>query len=119
MSVVQQEPLLCDECFFDMGILNEVGEGDRQCSGKEGCVNVQKRASFPSRERHYAVRRKNRIQNLPIHRCNRVPPELPPSELPCDSDDSDSSVERQGYCFVYRFKQYGVESKYIELNDEI
>jgi hypothetical protein len=102
-----------------MGILNEVGEGDRQCNGKEGSVHVQKRASFPSRERHYAVRRKTRNSSLPIHRCNRVPPQLPPEELPCDSDDSDISVERQGYCFVFRFKQYGIESKYIVFNVKI
>lgn len=103
-----------------MGILNEVGDGDRQCSDKEGSVpTVQKRASFPSRERHYAVRRKTRTRSPPFHRCNRVPPQLPPAELPCDSDDSDSSVERQGYCFVFRFKQDGVESKYIVLNVNI
>ena len=102
-----------------MGILNEVGEGDRQCNDREGSVNVQKRASFPSRERHYAVRRKTRTSSPPFHRCNRVPPQLPPAELPCDSDDSDSSVERQGYCFVFRFKQHGVGSKYIVLNVKI
>lgn len=99
--------------------MKEVGEGDSQCSGKEGSVTVQKRASFPSRERHYAVRRKNRTHSPPFHRCNRVPPQLPPAELPCGSDDSDSSVERQGYCFVICFKQYGVESKYTVLYVEI
>lgn len=102
-----------------MGILNEVGEGDHQCSGKEGSVTVQKRASFPSRERHYAVRRKTRTHSPPVHRCNRVPPQLPPAELPCDSDDSDNSVERQGYCFLFRLKQYGMESKYVVLSVKI
>ncbi|XP_069688884.1 prickle planar cell polarity protein 3-A isoform X3 [Periplaneta americana] len=72
-----------------MGILNEVN-GSVECNGHDASVPTQKkRASFPSRERHYAVRRKTRSHSPPIHRCNRIPPQLPPAQLPCECDDGD------------------------------
>jgi hypothetical protein len=92
------------QVFFDMGILNEVSDTESQHGGQEENVAPQKkRASFPSRERHYAVRRKTRSHSPPFHRCNRIPPQLPPAELPCDCDYGDSSEERQGvlYCILF------------------
>lgn len=90
-----------------MGISNEVGEAGDQCSGQQGRGAVpNRRASFPSRQRHYAVRRKTRTHSPPLHQCNRVPPQLPPAELACDSDDSDSSAERQEFYFVIPCKLY-------------
>jgi len=81
-----------------MGVLKEVSDTDSQHSGQNGNVPAQKkRASFPSRERHYAMRRKPRSHSPPFHRCNRVPPQLPPVLLPCDCECcGDSSEERQG-----------------------
>lgn len=87
-----------------MGILNEVSDEESQHGVQEANGSLQKkRASFPSRERHYAVRRKARSHSPPFHRCNRVPPQLPPAELLCDCDYGDSSEERQGvlYCICF------------------
>lgn len=93
-----------------MGILNEVSDEENQHDGQKTNVALQKkRASFPSRERHYAVRRKTRSHSPPFHRCNRVPPQLPPAELQCDCDYGDSSEERQGVLYCISFEIVRIE----------
>ncbi|KAJ9583533.1 hypothetical protein L9F63_022127, partial [Diploptera punctata] len=73
-----------------MGVLNGVSDTEvKKKSGEDNPPGQKKRASFPSRERHYAVRRKTRTNSPPFHKCNRVPPQLPPAELPCDCEDDE------------------------------
>ena len=79
-----------------MGILNGVDVIEsKKKSAENNLPGQKKRASFPSRERHYAVRRKSRTNSPPGHKCNRIPPQLPPAAMQCDCQDDE---ERYQFC---------------------